>query len=79
MTERTVDGIRGVQFFMPMKDGKTPQMFYRVHNVKYNDSTVIPTLQYFSSCGGGWMTSSCEGLDQDEFIATHLKPISELD
>ncbi len=78
MTERTVDGIPGVQFFLPMKDGVTPQLYLRMHNVKYNDNTVVPTLQYFSSCGGGWMTSSCDRLPQAEYIKTRLKHISEL-
>jgi len=41
-----------------MKDGITPQMYYRYTTTKWNDGTETQTLQYYSECGSGWMNSS---------------------
>jgi len=30
------------------------QLYYRYFNIKYNDGTFVKTLQYHSTCGGGW-------------------------
>ncbi len=47
----------GAQFYLPMNDGKTPSLYYRFAPIKYNDGTTEDRLQYFSTCGGGWMGS----------------------
>ena len=64
---------RGAQYFMPMKDGITPQLFYRFENIKYNDGTIAPRLQYLSTCGGGWM-GSMEN-DEKSFVKNKLVKI----
>lgn len=41
----------GAQFYLPMKDGVTPQMYYRIAPVKCNDGTVHQSLQYRTFTG----------------------------
>ena len=48
----------GAQYFQTMIDGKTPQMYYRTTAIKFNTGETSETLQYYSSCGGGWMNSA---------------------
>lgn len=43
------------------------EMFYRIADIKMNDGTTEKHLQYYSSCGGGWMGSMQR--DQDKFLS----------
>jgi hypothetical protein len=40
---------KDAEYFMPMKDGVTPQMFYKFKTVKFNDGTEKQILNYYSS------------------------------
>ena len=42
--------------FLPMMDGVTPQLYYKIVIKKYNDGTEEPVWHYFSS-RRGWMPS----------------------
>lgn len=64
---------KGAQFYQPMKDGVTPQLFYRFADIKYNDGTTEKRLQYLSTCGGGWMGSMEK--DEDSFVKNKLVAI----
>ena len=63
----------GAQFYQPMKDGVTPQLYYRYKDIKYNDGTTEPRLQYLSTCGGGWMGSMEK--NPEEFVKNKLVKI----
>jgi len=47
----------GAQYAQMSKSGEFIQMYYRITEVQYNDGTKSEVLQYYSSCGGGWMNS----------------------
>lgn len=57
----TFKDMEGDRFFLPMKDGKTPQLFFRHKLIKINDGTYFLSLQYLSTCGGGWFGSCTNG------------------
>jgi hypothetical protein len=67
--------MKTAQFYLPMKDGKTPQLFYRIATIKWNDGTESQVLQYLSTCGGGWMNSD-ENKNKDKFIKERLLKVN---
>ena len=58
--------------FLPMKDGKTPQMYYRVTEGKYNTGEKFKGLQYFSSFGSWQGTNES---DVEKYINEKLVEI----
>lgn len=55
-----------------MRDGVTPQMFYRIEIIQRSDGTTYESLQYQSECGTGqsWMASMEP--DYEKFIKNRL-------
>lgn len=62
------DPPKGTQFCTLNPTGDFIEMFYRLEPIKYNDNTVEDQLQYYSSCGGGWMGTNER--DPDKFLKT---------
>lgn len=61
----------GYQYYLPLKTDKSiPVLYYRIHLVQYSDGTVRDILQYYSTCGGGWMYSMED--DYNSFIINSL-------
>jgi len=48
MTPKEAKKWFGAQYYLPKKDGKTPQLYYRIENIKYNDGTNKDVLEYLS-------------------------------
>ena len=47
----------GASHYMTMKNGVTPQMYYRIEPVKIVGGEIYQCLQFYSECGGGWLGS----------------------
>jgi hypothetical protein len=60
----------GAQYYQTMKDGVTPQMFYRWKTVKYNDGTTGEVFQYLTSFDN-WHNSSEK--NPEEFVKKLVK------
>lgn len=55
----------GATHFMPMKDGVTPQMYYKQETIKFNDGTSTTVWVYLSYANlwmGSEFTRSPEGI-----------------
>jgi len=53
----------GATHYAVMKDGETPQLYYKWKEIKINDGTTINKLMYFSSYGI-WVGSDYKNTDK---------------
>lgn len=54
---KSIKALYGATHYATMKDGVTPQMYYKQENVQYNDNTSKRVWVYLSYCNL-WMGSS---------------------
>lgn len=70
----TVQIPASAKYYLPLlSDKKVATLFYRWWPIKYNDGTIVESLQYLSTCGGGWFGSAEKNPKQ--FIVEKLIPI----
>ena len=60
--------------YLPTKTGNI-QLLYRMATIQWNDGTTSESLQYHSTCGGGWFNSSEK--DTETFINEKLLPYEQ--
>ncbi|MBL4880652.1 MAG: hypothetical protein JKX82_04935 [Oleispira sp.] len=61
----------GAKYFLPKRDGVTPQLFLKTKEVAYNDGSVVTVLFYKTFCGG-WQVSSHNGAGCEEYVSNSL-------
>jgi hypothetical protein len=65
----------GAQYYQTMKDGITPQMYYRVSKIKMSEGPPVEAIEYLSFCNI-WMGSSYGGDRMWENINNKLVKIN---
>lgn len=72
MTPREAKALFGATHYATMRDGVTPQMYYKTETIKVNDGTEIVCWVYLSF-GDLWMGSNIQRGSEEEHQLTPIE------